>query len=87
MELISWCASLFVLISFLFDGWKLRLLNGIGAVLWTVWGVMMEEGAVIFLNVCIIGIQLWKLYKLSIEGREKSFLTDLKNFFKERHDS
>jgi len=67
--ILSWSASFFVLISFLFDGKKLRLLNGIGAVLWTLWGIMMMESAVIFLNICIIGIQLYKLKQLSKETR------------------
>ena len=81
--IISWSATLIVLLSFLFDGKKLRWVNTIGAGLWCLWGVIVGEAAVIFLNVCIVGIHA---YKLSIEGGEKSFLFDLKKFFKERHD-
>jgi len=70
MELISWIATSFVLLSFLFDGWKLRLINGIGALVWTIWGIGVGEAAVVFLNVMILGIHA---YKLSIERREKTF--------------
>jgi hypothetical protein len=86
MELISWIASFFILISFLFDGWKLRALNLIGAILWILWGREKGELSVVVLNCAIGVIQCYKLYKLSIEGGEKSFLFDLKKFFKERHD-
>ena len=81
MELISWIATGVVLLSFFFEGKKLRLINGLGAVLWTIWGLGMGEAAVIFLNVMVVGIHA---YKLSIEGRGKSFF-DFKKFFKGRH--
>ena len=87
MELISWIATFFVLISFLFDGRTLRILNGIGAGLWLIWGISMGEGSIIFLNGVIIGIQA---YKLSIERGENLFSTELKKrlgkiFLKDRH--
>ena len=79
MELISWIATGFVLLSFLFDGWKLRLINSIGATLWLVWGIRAGEGSIIFLNAVIVLIHI---YKLSIEGGEKSFFRPLKKIFK-----
>lgn len=75
MELISWIATGLVLLSFLFDGWKLRVINGGGAGLWLLWGIGMGEGAIIFLNGAIILIHL---YKLSIERGRNSFTTELK---------
>lgn len=68
MELISWIATSVILLSFLFEGKKLRLINGFGAVLWTIWGLGVGEWAVVFLNVMIVGIHA---YKLSIERRGK----------------
>lgn len=82
MELISWIATGFILLSFFFEGRWLRIINGIGAVLWTIWGLGVGEAAVVFLNVMIVGIHA---YKLSIERRGKSVF-DLKKFFKERHE-
>lgn len=89
MELISWIATFFILLSFFFEGKKLRIINGFGAVLWTVWGIRMGEGAVVFLNVMIVGIHA---YKLSIEGGGgNSFSTEikkrLKKFLKIRHEA
>jgi hypothetical protein len=75
MELISWIATLIILLSFFFEGKKLRLINGLGAVLWTLWGIGVGEAAVVFLNVMIVGIHA---YKLSIEGGENSFSTEIK---------
>ena len=71
--ILSWSATFFVLISFLFDGKKLRWVNMGGALLWSLWGIMVGEGAVIFLNLCIIVIHAWKLIQLSKEKKGKPF--------------
>jgi hypothetical protein len=63
LTVISWIATLTIIISFFFDGNKLRYINGIGALIWTIWGIGMKEWAVVFLNVCIIFIHIYKLYK------------------------
>jgi len=65
MDILSWSATFFVLISFVFEHKLLRYLNLIGAVLWTLWGIGMEEGSVVFLNVAIMGVHITKLYQLS----------------------
>ena len=65
-SILSWSATLVVLVSFLFEAQKLRWINSIGALLWLLWGISMGEGAVVFLNAVIIGIHA---YKLSIEKR------------------
>jgi hypothetical protein len=67
--ILSWLATLVVLISFTLDGKKLRWVNAIGAGLWLLWGILVGEHAVIFLNGVIIGIHAWKLIQLSIEKR------------------
>lgn len=75
MELISWLATLVVLISFTLDGKKLRWVNFIGAGLWLIWGIGVEELAVVVLNCVIMAIHL---YKLSIEKRKNLFATEIK---------
>jgi len=69
IELIGWIASGFILYSFLWDGWKLRMYNGIGALLWLGYGIVEESGSIIFLNGAILLIHL---RKLSIEKRRKN---------------
>jgi len=68
IEVIGWIASGFILYSFLWDGWKLRLYNGIGALLWLGYGLVEASGSIIFLNGAILLIHL---RKLSIEKRRK----------------
>lgn len=68
-EIIGWIASVFILYSFLWDGWKLRIYNGIGALLWLGYGIAMSSGSIIFLNGAILLIHL---RKLSIEKRGKN---------------
>jgi len=87
MDILSWTATFFVLVSFLFDGKTLRWINSVGAGLWLIWGIWLGEGAIIFLNGVIIGIHA---YKLSIERGENLFATELKKrlgkfFLKDRH--
>lgn len=68
MEILGWIGSAFVLISFLYEGWRLRALNSIGAGLWLSYGISMGSGSIIFLNGAILLIHL---RKLSIKRREK----------------
>jgi hypothetical protein len=69
MELLGWIATLVVLVSFLFDGVSMRIINGVGALLWMGWGIGMEQGSVIVLNTVIVLIHIGKL--LSIERGKK----------------
>jgi hypothetical protein len=61
MELLGWIATAVVLVSFLFDGVSMRIINGVGALLWMGWGIGMEQGSVIFLNAVIVLIHVGKL--------------------------
>jgi len=69
MELLGWVATVVVLVSFLFDGVSMRIINGVGALLWMGWGIGMEQGSVIVLNTVIVLIHIGKL--LSIERGKK----------------
>lgn len=69
MELLGWIATVIILISFLFEGISMRIINGVGALLWMVWGIGVEQGSVVFLNSIIVLIHVGKL--LSIERGKK----------------
>jgi hypothetical protein len=40
-----------------------------GAIFWTIWGVLKGEGSVIALNVMVVLIQAIKIYQLSREKK------------------
>ena len=89
MEILGWIGSAFVLISFLYEGRRLRALNSIGAGLWLVYGIVGGMGSIIFLNGAILLIHLRKLSikrgeKISLGKSTKKILkkTDKKNFRK-----
>jgi hypothetical protein len=69
IDLLGWVASFLILLSFLYSGIKLRWINGMGAILWTIWGVLKGEGSVIVLNVMVVLIQAIKIYQLSREKK------------------
>lgn len=81
LDILSWSATFFIMISFFFEGEKLRYLNGFGAILWSIWGIYISESAVIFLNGMIILIHLWKLSK----AKREKIKNRLEKFFKDRH--
>ena len=69
MELIGWIATLLILLSFVFTNQRwLRIINMVGAIFWVVWGFGTSSENVWVLNICIIGIHL---YKLSIDSSTK----------------
>ena len=63
-EIIGWIATVIILVSFIYSGVKLRIINFFGALTWVFWGVMMETWNVIILNVLIMVIHSYKLYKM-----------------------
>ena len=63
-EIIGWIATVIILVSFLYSGVKLRIINFFGALTWVFWGVMMGTWNVIILNVLIMVIHSYKLYKM-----------------------
>jgi len=65
LEVIGWIATTFVISSFLInDMLRLRAVNLIGALCWLVYGVIASAPSIIFLNVVIVGIQIFKLWGL-----------------------
>lgn len=61
VEYLGFIATAFILASFLFDGNKLRLINSIGAILWFVYGIITMSASIMFLNLCVVLIHLYKL--------------------------
>jgi len=65
LEIIGWIATTFVISSFLInDMIRLRTVNLVGAFCWLIYGILAAAPSIIFLNVVIVGIQLFKIWKL-----------------------
>ena len=64
IEIIGWVATILILISFMFEGMKLRVINTIGAVVWLYYGYEMGSSSIMFLNGTLIGIQSLKIYQI-----------------------
>ena len=72
LELIGWLGNVFVIISFLNnDTLKLRSYNLVGASLWLVYGIVAGSFSIIFLNVVVISIQIFKITQI-LRERKKS---------------
>ena len=65
IDLIGWSATTFVIVSFLINNmlW-LRFVNLIGAILWLFYGRIDYSYSIIFLNVVIVSIQIFKIFSL-----------------------
>ena len=71
IDTIGWIATFFVIVSFLIDNilW-LRVVNLIGASLWLAYGIVDLSYSIIFLNVVIVSIQIFKI--IFILSRKKN---------------
>ena len=65
VEYIGFVATVFILLSFVMDGNKLRVVNSIGALLWFLYGIITNGYSIMFLNLCVILIHIFKLWKSS----------------------
>mgnify|MGYP001282800189 FL=1 len=65
IDLIGWSATTLIIISFLINNmlW-LRIINLIGAFLWLCYGIIDLSYSIIFLNVVIVSIQIFKIFSL-----------------------
>ena len=71
VEYIGFLATAFILLSFVLDGIQLRIINSIGAGLWLLYGIMIGGYSIIFLNICVILIHIFKLWKLKNLPKKK----------------
>ena len=68
IEILGWVATLIIIISFLVNDIKLlRTFSLFGALLWVVYGFVIQSSSIIFLNLVIVGIQIYKLYKIKLK--------------------
>lgn len=71
IELLGIVASLFVIAAFAFKNVKvIRILDGIGAILYVIYGFLIHSYANVLLNTVLIFIQIYHLYKLNGEKRK-----------------
>ena len=65
LEVISWIATGFIIVSFLIDNiiW-LRAVSMLGAMLWFIYAVFTNQPSLLFLNGVLIVIQIWKILGL-----------------------
>lgn len=65
LEIVGWSATAFVIFSFLINNmlW-LRSVNLVGAFLWLLYGIIDVSYSIIFLNVVIVSIQIFKIIGL-----------------------
>ena len=61
VEIVGWFGSALVLISFFWDGLKMRMINGFGAAFWVLYGILIGSESLMFVNSAIICIHLYKL--------------------------
>ena len=62
IDTIGWVATFFIIVSFLIDNiFWLRIVNLIGASLWLAYGVIDLSYSIIFLNIVIVSIQIYKI--------------------------
>jgi len=71
-EIIGWIGNIFVIIQFtMSDMKKLRVYGVIGASIWLVVAVLINNAPLMALNVIIIGIQIYHLWKIRKEEQKK----------------
>ena len=65
LEIVGWVATFVVIGSFLInDMLKLRSVNLVGATLWLVYGVVAGSFSIMFLNIVVMSIQIFKITQL-----------------------
>ena len=71
-EVIGWIGNVIVIISFIQKNIKkLRLYGLIGAMVWVVYAIRMESYSLIILNLVIMGIQGYHLWKIRKEEKKE----------------
>lgn len=72
-EVIGWVGNVVVILSFLQKKIKnLRVIGLIGAMIWVVYAMRIESYSLIILNLVIVGIQIYHIYKIRREELKKA---------------
>ena len=65
LEIVGWVATFVVIGSFLInDMLKLRSVNLAGATLWLIYGIIAGSFSIMFLNIVVMCIQVFKIRQL-----------------------
>lgn len=61
-----------ILVCFLFNDEKwIRIIDGVGAVLYIVYGILIHSWSNIFLNAALVAVQVVKVVKLHRRGKDR----------------
>ena len=72
LEIVGWIATFVVIGSFLInDMLKLRSVNLVGATLWLIYGIIAGSFSLMFLNIVVMCIQVFKIRQLLKNKNEK----------------
>ena len=72
LEVVGWIATFVVIGSFLInDMLKLRSVNLVGATLWLIYGIIAGSFSIMFLNIVVMCIQVFKIRELLKNKNEK----------------
>lgn len=70
IEILGIVASLFIILAFLFKDIRIiRILDTVGALLYVIYGILIQSSANIFLNTVLILIQIYRLIELKRNKR------------------
>jgi hypothetical protein len=71
LEIVGWVATFVVIGSFLVnDMLKLRSINLVGATLWLIYGIIASSYSIMFLNIVVMSIQIFKISQLLKEKKK-----------------
>lgn len=77
VELIGYFSSLLVLVSFLMTSViRLRIVNSIGAIIFTVYATIIGSYPTALMNLCLVGINMYNLYKLLKSPKHYEVITE-----------
>ena len=72
LEIVGWIATFVVIGSFLInDMLRLRSVNLVGATLWLIYGIIAGSFSIMFLNIVVMCIQVFKIRELLKNKNEK----------------
>ena len=64
IEILGIIASIVVFIGFTrTDVKEIRLISGLACILWTIYGIYINSVSVVFMNIAILGLHIYKILK------------------------
>lgn len=65
-ELVGWLATAIFVSSYFFkEPVKLRRVQGVGALAWLTYGILIHSNPVVVANVCVAGAAVWSSFRRS----------------------